>query len=60
MANDRIGIVANDSEEIIRDDPLERYEVYVVSPQLKEGLGIALIDSGFASVTNKRSIFSEI
>jgi hypothetical protein len=27
-------------------DKLGRYEVYVVSPQLKEELGIALIDSG--------------
>jgi hypothetical protein len=25
---------------------LGRYELYVVSPQLREGLGVALIDSG--------------
>jgi hypothetical protein len=30
----------------IRDVELGRYEVYVVSPQLREGLGLALIDSG--------------
>jgi hypothetical protein len=46
MVNDRIGIVGNDSEEIIRDDSLGHYEVYVVSPQLREGLGVALIDTG--------------
>jgi hypothetical protein len=42
----RVGIVGNDSEEFIRNDSLGRYEIYVVSPQLKEGLGVALIDSG--------------
>lgn len=42
----RIGIAGDDSKEIIRDDFLGHYEVYVVSPQLKEGLGIALIDLG--------------
>jgi hypothetical protein len=46
MVNDRIGIVENDSEEIIRDDSLGRYEVYVDSLQLREGLGTALIDTG--------------
>jgi hypothetical protein len=44
--NDRLGIVGNDSEECIRDDSSGRYEVYVVSPQLREGLGVALIDTG--------------
>lgn len=42
--NDHIGIVGNDSKE--SEDSLGHYEVYVVCPQLKEGLGIALIDSG--------------
>jgi hypothetical protein len=42
----RVGIVENDSEEFIGNDSLGRYEIYVVSPQLKEGLGVALIDSG--------------
>jgi hypothetical protein len=46
MVNDRIGIVGNDSEEIIRDDSLGHYEVYVVSPQLREGLCVPLIDTG--------------
>jgi hypothetical protein len=42
----RIGIAGNDSEEFIRDDSLGRYEMYVVSLQVKEGLGVALIDTG--------------
>lgn len=46
IEDDCIGIVGDDSEEIIRDDLLGRYEMYVVSPQLKEELGVALIDSG--------------
>jgi hypothetical protein len=43
------GVTGNNHENspgIIRDDSLGHYEVYVVSPQLKEMLGIALIDSG--------------
>jgi hypothetical protein len=44
--SDSRGIVRNDSEEIIRDDSLGHYEIYVVSLQLKGGLGIALIDMG--------------
>jgi hypothetical protein len=44
--SDRIGIVGNDSEECIKDDSSGRYDVHVVSPQLKEGLGVALIDTG--------------
>jgi hypothetical protein len=43
---DHIGIVESDSEEFIGDDSLGHYEIYVVSPQLKEGLGVALIDTG--------------
>jgi hypothetical protein len=46
MADDRIRIVGNDSGEIIGGDSLGHYEVYVVSSQLKEGLGTALIDTG--------------
>jgi hypothetical protein len=46
IENDHIGIVGNDSEEIIRDDLLRHYDVYVVSPQFKGELGVALIDSG--------------
>ena len=45
------GVKGNDLEnsprgEVIGDDSLGHYEVYVVSPQLREGLGIALIDTG--------------
>ncbi|PNF19606.1 hypothetical protein B7P43_G16783 [Cryptotermes secundus] len=46
IVNDRIGIVGNYSGEIIQNDSLGHYEVYVVSPQLREGLWIALIDTG--------------
>jgi hypothetical protein len=41
-----MGIVGNDLKEIIRDDTLGCYEVYVDSPQIKVELGTALIDSG--------------
>jgi hypothetical protein len=41
-----IGNNHENSPGIVWDDSLGHYEVYVVSPQLKEGLGIALIDSG--------------
>jgi hypothetical protein len=40
------GIARNDSRGITRNDSLGRYEIYIVSRQLKEGLGVALIDSG--------------
>jgi hypothetical protein len=41
-----VGIVANDSEEIIPDDLFCHYEVYIVSRELKVDLGVALLDSG--------------
>jgi hypothetical protein len=44
--NDSLGIIRNDRKEIIKDDLLGRYEVYIVSEDLKGDLGVALIDSG--------------
>jgi hypothetical protein len=40
------GIARDDSRGIIGNDLLGRYEIYIVSRELKEGLGVALIDSG--------------
>jgi hypothetical protein len=34
------------SPQLKKNSELGRYEVYTVSPQLKEGLGVAFIDSG--------------
>jgi hypothetical protein len=37
--------------------PWGRYEVYIVSPQLREGLGLALIDSGsVVSIVKESSV----
>jgi hypothetical protein len=40
------GIVGNNSQEIIGDDLLGHYEVYIVSGDLRGELGVALIDTG--------------
>jgi hypothetical protein len=46
IRNDHMGIVGNDCKEIIKDDLLGHYEIYVMSKELKGELGVALINTG--------------
>jgi hypothetical protein len=46
MGSDEITCKKMESIGTIGESKLGRYEVYVVSPQLREGLGLALIDTG--------------
>jgi hypothetical protein len=53
-------IMSIDREGIICDVSLGHYEVYVVSPQLKGGLGIALTDTGSQFSLVKRSSLTRL
>jgi hypothetical protein len=60
IGNDHMGIVGNDSKEIIRDDLLGQYKVYVVSPAVKRGARCRSYRFGVASIISKRSIIDKV
>jgi hypothetical protein len=50
-------VCLNESMGTIENSELGRYEVYIVSPQLREGLGLALIDLGsMVSIVKESSV----